>query len=265
MPEDHIVTSGDCFSSLSFEHGFFWETLWNHGKNAELKSRRKDPNILKEGDVVHIPDLTLKEEQGATEQRHKFKLKGVPAKLKVRVMRAKVEKEKQSSPSGGNGSAPGGLEAMAGSLTGAGGGGDANSNMADPDYNPPKWEEEPIKNAPYILDVDGVIADQGTTDGDGCVEIPLIPNARVGKLIINQGKPEEKIITLGLGGMDPIDEVTGVRMRLKNLGFFCSVDGPEDDPELKEAVRKFQEKNSMEATGTVDSAFKDKLKQSHGS
>ena len=115
MPEDYTVTSGDCFNSISYDRGFFWETLWNHGKNAELKSKRKDPNILKEGDVVHIPDLTVKEEQGATEQRHKFKLKGVPAKLKIRVMRAKVEKEKQSPPAGaGGGSGPGGLGAMTG-------------------------------------------------------------------------------------------------------------------------------------------------------
>ena len=116
-----------------------------------------------------------------------------------------------------------------------------------------------------MLQVDGEIVDQGTTDGEGCVQIPLIPNARTGKLIINQGQPEEKIINLGLGGMDPIDEITGVRMRLKNLGFGCDVNGPEDSPDLKEAVRKFQEKNSMEATGEVDSALKDKLKQVHGS
>ena len=63
------MTSGDCFNSISYDRGFFWETLWNHGKNAGLKSKRKDPNILKEGDIVHIPDLTVKEEQGATEQR----------------------------------------------------------------------------------------------------------------------------------------------------------------------------------------------------
>ncbi len=86
MPEDYEVNQGDCLSSIAFEHGFFWETLWNDGSNADLKSKRKDPNVLMPGDIVHIPDRTLKEESAATEKRHKFKLKGVPAKLKIRVL-----------------------------------------------------------------------------------------------------------------------------------------------------------------------------------
>jgi hypothetical protein len=86
MAKDYTVGPGDCISSIAFKSGFFWETLWNHGGNAALKSKRKDPNVLLDGDVVHIPDLTGKDESCATENRHKFKLKGVPAKLKIRVL-----------------------------------------------------------------------------------------------------------------------------------------------------------------------------------
>lgn len=86
MAKDYSVKPGDCITSIAFEHGFFWQTIWNDGANADLKSKRKDPNVLMEGDVVHIPDLRVRKASGATEKTHKFKLKGVPAKFKLRLM-----------------------------------------------------------------------------------------------------------------------------------------------------------------------------------
>lgn len=85
MAPYYTVNQGDCLNSIAFEHGFYWETLWNHSNNTELKQKRKDPSVLMAGDVVHIPDLTPKEESGATEQCHTFRLKGVPAKVKIRL------------------------------------------------------------------------------------------------------------------------------------------------------------------------------------
>jgi N-acetylmuramoyl-L-alanine amidase len=83
---NHVVEQGDCLSSIAEQYGFFWSTLWNHADNSDLKQLRKDPNALLEGDVVVIPDKTAKEESCATEQKHKFKRKGVPAKMKIRMM-----------------------------------------------------------------------------------------------------------------------------------------------------------------------------------
>jgi len=85
MAKDYKVKQGDCINSIAFAHGFFWETIWNHPQNTKLNLQRKDPSVLKEGDIVHIPDLRVKEESGTTEQRHKFRLKGVPAKIKIRL------------------------------------------------------------------------------------------------------------------------------------------------------------------------------------
>jgi len=84
MSINYTVQQGDCVGSIAYENGFYWETLWNHPSNSELKSKRKDPNVLMDGDLVHIPDLTPKQEAGATAKRHTFKWKGVPSKLNVR-------------------------------------------------------------------------------------------------------------------------------------------------------------------------------------
>jgi Putative peptidoglycan binding domain/LysM domain len=88
MAEDYTVEPGDCMSSIAYEHGFFWQTLWNLSENAALKTRRKNPNVLMTGDVVHIPDLTVRNESGATEKTHKFMLKGVPEMLRMKLLDA---------------------------------------------------------------------------------------------------------------------------------------------------------------------------------
>jgi N-acetylmuramoyl-L-alanine amidase len=85
MP-NHEVSQGECLSSIADQYGFFPLTLWNHADNAELKELRKDPNALLEGDVVVIPEKTPKEESCATEKTHKFKRKGTPAKIKIRML-----------------------------------------------------------------------------------------------------------------------------------------------------------------------------------
>ena len=85
MPKEYKVKQGDCISSIAYKYGFFPDTIWNDSANAELKDKRKDPNVLYPGDVVVVPDKQLKEESGATEQKHRFRKKGVPAMLKVRL------------------------------------------------------------------------------------------------------------------------------------------------------------------------------------
>ena len=81
---EYVAEPGDCVESVAFAHGFFWETLWNDPQNADVKKARKDPNVLLPGDRLHIPEKRIKEESGSTEQRHRFKLKGVPAQLRLK-------------------------------------------------------------------------------------------------------------------------------------------------------------------------------------
>ncbi len=81
--ETHTVKQGDCISSIAFAHGFFPDTIWNDPENARLKEERKDPNVLKPGDVVRVRDKEPRTESCASENRHRFRRKGVPEKLVI--------------------------------------------------------------------------------------------------------------------------------------------------------------------------------------
>ena len=73
MSENHEVKQGDTIIKIAHQKGFRnWETIWQHGKNAELRNKRSNPNILFPGDKVFIPDKEPKEHNCATNKRHTF-------------------------------------------------------------------------------------------------------------------------------------------------------------------------------------------------
>jgi Putative peptidoglycan binding domain len=81
------VGSGETAISLAKKNGFFWQTVWNHGENAELKSKRKDPTLLFEDDEIFIPEKRIKEVTKSNESEHSFKLKGDPCKIKLQLLK----------------------------------------------------------------------------------------------------------------------------------------------------------------------------------
>jgi hypothetical protein len=87
MPDKkYTVKQGDCISSIAFAYNLFPKTIWDHPDNAELKKQRKNPNALFPGDSVVIPEKQLKEEDCQSEQKHRFKRKGVPEKLRIQFL-----------------------------------------------------------------------------------------------------------------------------------------------------------------------------------
>ncbi len=83
---NYTVSQGDCMASIAEAHGHFWEKLWDLPDNRTLRDTRKDPNILLAGDKITVPDIELKEVDCATEQKHRFRRKGVPSVLRLALM-----------------------------------------------------------------------------------------------------------------------------------------------------------------------------------
>lgn len=244
MPTEKVVEQGDCISSIADEHGFFWETLWNHPENSELKQQRKEPTILQEGDVVHVPDLTPKTEDCATEKSHKFKRKGVPAKLKLRMLRSPEndQKENVAEPP------------------------DTDQDVVSHEDPEPveAAPDEPWKNADYTIDIDGKFT-RGKTDGDGKLEVPIPPGAQRGMLTMEPGTPRERKYPLALGHLDPVDTPAGTADRLNHLGYGDGSRPAEMNEQLAASISEFQRANDLEVTGEADEATQNKLKELHGS
>lgn len=81
------VRPGDCLTSIAFENGFFWQTLWDHPENKALREERGNPFTLIPGvDSVVVPDVRTRDEACATAKVHTFRRRGVPAKLKLRLL-----------------------------------------------------------------------------------------------------------------------------------------------------------------------------------
>lgn len=83
----YIVKEDDCMSSIAEATGHFWQTLWDDPANANLKEVRKDPNVLLPGDKVTVKPITKKTVSKATNASYRFRRKGVPAKLHIRLMK----------------------------------------------------------------------------------------------------------------------------------------------------------------------------------
>jgi len=244
MPEDYTVREGDCIASLAYGRGLLWQKVWNHPTNADLKSQRKDPNILFPGDHVFLPDKEPKTLDRPTEQRHKFVKKGTPAKLRLRILEDQLpEVPPHDNPT----------EAPPRHFTGE-----------DPDTSSITENQQPRANAPYTLVIDGKTT-TGETDSEGRIEVSIPPNANTGRLTLEPGTLRETIMNLNLGYLDPAGTNAGIKTRLAHFGFDCGDRTNDVTPAFQDAVRTYQESRGLNATGEMDDATRDRLTREHGS
>ncbi len=241
---DYVVRDGDCISSIAHDHGFFWETLWNLAENAELKQARQNPFVLLKGDRVTVPELRPKEESCGTEAKHRFKRKGVPGEIEMVLTELTTD---DPAPKDFTNSTEGEYEVP----------------------EPPTLSPKPIKNTPYALEIDGILK-TGKTDSAGKVKASIPPNARSGQIKVRPGQPDELIIPLALGHLDPPTTWAGLAHRLRNLGY--TVTGfPEGNAEghtpagMVEAIKAFQKDRGGTVDGRVSTQLIDDVKQAHGS
>lgn len=206
MTRRHTVQEGESVSQLAERYGLFAVTIWQDPENADLRARRKNMNVLLPGDVVAIPEKRTKEVSIAAGRRHRFKRKGVPALVRLRLLRFGEPRARQS----------------------------------------------------YTLTVDGKELG-GTTDDEGVLEQYVSPQAREAILVIGEDRFTAR---LSFGRVHPISETSGVRRRLRNLGYPVDPDGDLDDA-ARRAIALFQRDRGLPETGDPDDATRSALEAEH--
>lgn len=82
---DHVVLPGEGLSLIAWMNGFFWETLWEHPANRELREARRNPEVLLPGDRLTIPERSPGTVSCRTGQKHVFRRRGVPSRVSFQV------------------------------------------------------------------------------------------------------------------------------------------------------------------------------------
>lgn len=120
-------------------------------------------------------------------------------------------------------------------------------------------DNQPRANEPFSLDIDGALT-QGATDGDGRIEVPIPPLAKVARLTVGEG-PTAEHYEFDLGKLEPVGEPEGAIKRLESLGYDC---GLKKKFGLRSALRAFQGEKGLDPTGELDDATQDKLREAYG-
>jgi type VI secretion system secreted protein VgrG len=125
---------------------------------------------------------------------------------------------------------------------------------------------EPYANKEYIVRAGGVKV-EGTTDGDGKLEVELPKEATSADITLwleprPTGKTRRYVVKLA--ELPPPDAIAGLEARLRNLGYYWGKEATEVTGDLQKAVVDFQRDHELEPTGELDAATKGKLVELHG-
>jgi len=198
----HVVKPGECLASIASRHGFAsWRTVWDHGDNAALREKRKDPHVLAPGDEVAIPELPEAKLDLETGKAQGLVIERPPTLLRLRVLEAA--------------------------------------------------EGQPVA-ARFELAVEGlpepIVGDVG---GDGTIEVEVPPFARKARLLLKDagdgGVLDE--VALRIGDLDPVSEPSGLRERLRRVGFDPGPEEGDPGPLTEAALRAFQLRHGLEVSG----------------
>lgn len=121
--------------------------------------------------------------------------------------------------------------------------------------------DQPRANEAYRLNIDGRTL-EGTTDDQGVLEQHVPTGAREGVLIFDSDGTR---MILQFGHLNPIDDLSGVQQRLKNLGIYFGPEDGQESPALTSAIQAFQSRMDLEPTGELDQPTRDKLEELHDS
>ncbi|HSR13565.1 MAG TPA: peptidoglycan-binding protein [Thermodesulfobacteriota bacterium] len=125
---------------------------------------------------------------------------------------------------------------------------------------------KPLAGADCELHIEGNVYCL-TSDSQGRIEHEIPPSAEDGRLVVKNPAAPPEGIPIRIGHLDPIEEVSGWKARLNNLGYNA---GPIDDKEtepLRSAVEEFQIdhfKDPAQVDGKCGPKTQAKLKEVHG-
>jgi len=117
---------------------------------------------------------------------------------------------------------------------------------------------EPLANTECQLQIDGETHDL-TTSGDGKIEHPLPMNAGQGRLRFRDVE-----LPLKIGHLDPVDELSGWRERLNNLGYNAGTSEDSESRQLRYAVEEFQCEHCLTVDGRCGPKTQAKLIEVYG-
>jgi N-acetylmuramoyl-L-alanine amidase len=217
MATTHTVAQGEYLALIALRHGFHdSRVIWEHPDNAALRQQRKNPNVLLPGDVLAIPDRdasTVNADSGAA---HAFTAGEDDPALNLDL------EDRSRQP----------MANRDGTLTLAG-------TAADGSFVKARPLPQTTDGAGRLQQVfRGPFAERAAAT-EGAFDMPAQPHAPPAS------------VRLFIGQLDPVDQPSGQRARLNNLGYFAGyTDG--DQAQLEWATEEFQCDEKLKDRGLFD-------------
>jgi hypothetical protein len=272
---DHIVRGGECVASIAKQTGHFWQTIWDEPANSDLKTIRKQPNVLLDGDRITIPELRPKEDSGQTEMRHRFKRRGEPSHLRIRVL--DQDKPMASMPYklviDGKQTIEGMLDAEGvldvpipgNAKKGELGVGDKEALASFPKPTPEGAEAGKV-GVPKAT-MSSTPSKVKASSGDEAGTTKGVASGQIAKKDGPQNAAMKVVFTrfsLNLGGLAPVETWGGVQQRLSNMGIHCDKTDKRDDQTM-DAVNEFRARSGRAPADDLDEETRQEILAKHGS
>ena len=124
-------------------------------------------------------------------------------------------------------------------------------------------DDKPMVNAPYELVIDDHLHYVGHTGGDGSIVHKISRTAAKGHLVVGESNQRQEYY-FRLGTVDPVTEISGVKGRLLDLGYYDGHPGGALDGPTQSALLLFQDKYHLAPTAKNDGDTQAKLKKIFG-
>ena len=126
---------------------------------------------------------------------------------------------------------------------------------------------KPIADAQCELTVEGETF-KLVSDGEGKIEKEIPATAQKATVVVKDPTTpiNDEVIPIKIGELDPVEEVSGQKARLNNLGYFAGPLNKEDEALFRSAVEEFQLENMGQSAvdGKCGPKTQAKLKEVHG-